>query len=235
MSPLRTGAERNSLLAVLPGPEYACLIASAQVVQLRLGQQLASPEQGFARVYFPRQAVVSMLVLMDEAKTVETALIGNEGMVGLEVFLGDGIPSDLMLVQVGGEAVGVSASTFVALAAGSLAWQEMLQRYSVALMNQIARTAGCNRMHDVRQRCARWLLMTLDRVGRDEFPMTHEFLASMLGIRRASVSGVAESLQRCELIQYRQGRIRILDRVGLEGEACEDYRLSKAPYDQIRS
>lgn len=208
-------------------------MASADAVQLTTGQDLGSPGHGFARVYFPRRAVVSMLVLMDGNKSVESAVIGNEGIVGLEVFLGDGSPRDRLLVHVGGEAVSVKAATFVALIAGSPAWQELLQRYSVALMTQIARTAGCNQMHSVSERCARWLLMTLDRVGRDDFPMTHDFLASMLGIRRASVSEAAESLQERGLIQYRLGRIRIVDRTGLEAASCEDYRLSKAAYDQI--
>jgi CRP-like cAMP-binding protein len=174
-----------------------------------------------------------MLVVMEGKKTVESAMIGNEGIVGIEVFLGKGIPRDRVLVQVPGEAVAVVASSFAALTAGNMPWLELLQRYLVALMNQIARAAGCNRLHSVSERFARWLLMTVDRVGRDEFPMTHELLASMLGIRRASVSEAAESLQARGLIQYRQGRIGILDRDGLEAAACEDYRLTKAAYDQV--
>jgi CRP-like cAMP-binding protein len=100
-------------------------------------------------------------------------------------------------------------------------------------MNQLARTAGCNRVHSVDQRCARWLLMSQDRVGRDQFPLTHEFLARMLGVRRASVSQAAEGLQRAGLIEYRQGWIHIVDRARLEQQACEDYRLSRAAYDQL--
>jgi hypothetical protein len=208
-------------------------MSCASVAHLTAGEPLGSPDQGFERVYFPRRAVVSMLVLMEGNKTVESAMIGNEGIVGIEVFLGKGIPRDRVLVQVPGEAVGVAASSFAALTAGNMPWLELLQRYSVALMNQIARTAGCNRLHSVGERFARWLLMTVDRVGRDEFPMTHEFLATMLGIRRASVSEAAESLQARGLIQYRQGRMRILDRDGLEAAACEDYRVSNAAYDQV--
>ena len=225
--------ERNLLLAALPPQEYSRLIASAQIVQLEAGQQLASPDQGFTRVYFPRRVVLSVLVLMDDNKTVECALIGNEGIAGLDVFLGDEMPRDIVLVQVAGEAVAISVAAFRTFSAANTACQELLQRYSVALMNQIARTAGCNRMHAVRERCARWLLMTLDRVGRDEFPMTQDFLAKMLGVRRASVSEAAESLQRSGLIQYRQGRIRVLNRERLEAACCEDYRLSKEGYDQM--
>jgi CRP-like cAMP-binding protein len=107
------------------------------------------------------------------------------------------------------------------------------QHYSLALMNQLARTAGCNRVHTVVERCARWLLMSEDRVGRDSFPLTHEFLAKVLGVRRASVIQTAEGLRRTGLIDYRQGWIHILDRVGLETVACEDYRLNRAAYDQL--
>jgi CRP-like cAMP-binding protein len=117
--------------------------------------------------------------------------------------------------------------------ARSLPLQHLLQRYALALMNQLARTAGCNRVHSVDERCARWLLMSQDRVGRDEFELTHEFLAKMLGVRRASVSQAAESLQRVGLIEYRQGWIHILDRTRLEGVACEDYRLTRVAYDQL--
>ena len=238
MSPVKrveygSAPERNLLLAALPPQEYSRLIACAQIVQLEAGQLLASPDQAFAHVYFPRRVVLSLLALMDDNKTVECALIGNEGFAGLDVFLGGEMPRDILLVQVPGEAVAISVAAFRTFSTANPACQELLQRYSVALMNQIARTAGCNRMHAVTERCARWLLMTLDRVGRDEFPMTQVFLAKMLGVRRASVSEAAESLRRSGLIHYRQGRIRILNRERLEAACCEDYRLSKDGYDQI--
>jgi CRP-like cAMP-binding protein len=202
-------------------------------VQLKTRQQLASPDQPTERVYFPRDAVVSMLVLMEDGKTVESAALGNEGIVGLELFLGDGRAQDVVIVQVGGEALCMSASRFRASVEGTPGLQMLLQRFSLALINQIVRTVGCNRAHSISERCARWLLMCRDRVGRDEFPLTHDFLARTLGVRRASVSEVAESLQRAGLIRYRQGRIYILDGAGLEDAACEDYGLSKAAYDRI--
>jgi CRP-like cAMP-binding protein len=225
--------ERNRLLAALPSQEYARLLACVQPVDLKTGQQLAFPERPFERVYFPRGAVVSMLVLMEDNKTVEGAVIGNEGIVGLEIFLGDGLARNILLVQIGGEAVSMPAMTFRTVVGGSLPLQVLLQRYSLALMNQMVRTAACNRMHQVNERCARWLLMSRDRVGRDDFPLTHDFLARMLGVRRASVSEAAESLQRSGLIRYRQGRLQIVNGRGLEAAACEDYRLSKAGYDQM--
>jgi CRP-like cAMP-binding protein len=125
------------------------------------------------------------------------------------------------------------AAVFRRAVGRSAALQTLLQHYSLALMNHLARTAGCNQVHSVDERCARWLLMSQDRVGRDYIPVTHDFLAKMLGVRRASVSQVAEGLQRGGLIHYRQGRIRIIDRRRLERVACEDYRLSKAAYDEL--
>ncbi len=225
--------ERNRLLAALPSQDYAHVLARLQPVHLRTRQQLAYPEMPVERVYFPRSAVASMLVLMEDGKLVESAVIGLEGIVGLEVFLGDGLARDVILVQISGDAVWMSAASFRAAVGGSVPLQLLLQRYSLALMNQIVRTAGCNRIHSVNQRCARWLLMSRDRVGRDDFSLTHEFLARMLGVRRASVSEAAEGLQRAGLIRYRQGRMQILDGPGLEAAACEDYRLSKAAYDQL--
>jgi CRP-like cAMP-binding protein len=208
-------------------------VPDLQVVHLQARQQIALPEAPIHRIYFPHDAVVSMLVLMEDGKVVESAAVGNEGMIGLEVFLGDGQARDDLIVQIGGESAVMPADVFRRAVGRSLPLQTLLQRYSLALMNQLARTAGCNRVHSVDERCARWLLATGDRVGRDEFPLTHEFLAKMLGVRRASVSQAAEALQRAGLIQYRQGWIHLVDRRRLETAACEDYRLSKAAYDQL--
>jgi CRP-like cAMP-binding protein len=229
LSPL----ERNRLLAALPADEYARLLPSLESTELKIRQQLALPEQVIERVYFPRDAVISMLVLMEDGRAVESAVVGNEGIVGLEVFLGNGVANDEIIVQVGGEALWMAAAMFRTVVRASLPMQILLQRYALALMNQIARTAGCNRVHSVDERCARWLLMSRDRLDVDEFPVTHEFLSRMLGVRRASVSEAAEGLQRAGIIQYRQGRIRILDRRRLEDAACEDYRLSRDAYDRL--
>jgi CRP-like cAMP-binding protein len=225
--------ERNRLLSALPADEYARLLPSMESTVLKIRQQLALPEQAINRVYFPRDAVISMLVLMEDGRAVESAVVGNEGIIGLEVFLGNGVASDEIMVQVGGDALWMAAATFRSVVRASVPIQLLLQRYSLALMNQIARTAGCNRVHSVDERCARWLLMSRDRLQVDEFPVTHEFMARMLGVRRASVSEAAEGLQRDGIIRYRQGRIRILDRQRLEAAACEDYRLSRDAYDRL--
>jgi CRP-like cAMP-binding protein len=225
--------ERNRLLAALPTQEYARILPELDSVQLQARQQLTALDEPTERVFFPRDAVVSMLVLMEDGKVVESAMVGNEGIVGLEVFLGNGLGREDIVVQIAGGAVSMRSTAFRTAVRQSVPMQTLLQHYSLALMNQLARTAGCNRVHSVEERCARWLLMSEDRVGRDSFPLTHEFLAKVLGVRRASVSQTAEGLQRAGLIAYHQGWIHILDRDGLESVACEDYRLSRAPYDQM--
>ena len=221
------------MLAATPPDEYARLIAQMRPVYLTSGEELAFPEEQFERVYFPRGAVVSMLVPMEDGKTVESAIIGNEGMIGLETFLGDGISRDIAIVQIDGQAGWIPTATFKDIVGSVPHLQELLQHYALALMNQIVRTAGCNRMHSVDERCARWLLMGRDRAGRSDFLLTHRFFAKMLGVRRASVSEAAERLQRAGLIRYRQGRVQILDGPGLEAVACEDYRLTQAAYDHL--
>jgi CRP-like cAMP-binding protein len=202
-------------------------------VHLDAGQRLAFPEETIEHVYFPRDAVMSMLVSMGDGKTVESAAVGNEGILGLEVFLGSGIALEETLVQISGEAARMTAILFRSAVGRSAELQDVLQRFALGLMNQIARNAGCNRVHTVEERCARMLLMSRDQTGRDDFSLTHEFLAKMLGVRRASVSQAAENLQRADLIRYRQGRIHILDGDGLENAACEDYRLTRAVYDRL--
>ncbi len=225
--------ERNRVLAALPGEDYGRLLAELARVQLTTGQQLTFPEQTIEQVLFPRDAVISMLVAMGDGKTVESAAVGNEGIVGMEVFLGNGVALDETVVQVGGEVACMTANAFRPAVAASAALQDLLHKFALGLMNQIARTAGCNRVHTVDERCARLLLMTRDQTGRDDFSLTHEFLAKMLGVRRASVSQAAESLQRAGLIRYRQGHIQILDGRGLEHAACEDYQLTRAVYDRL--
>jgi CRP-like cAMP-binding protein len=202
-------------------------------LQLKTRQRLAVPDESLEYVYFPRDAVVSMLVLMQDGKSVESAGVGNEGMLGLEIFLGNGLARDEIVVQSGGDALAMPADVFRVAVGRSMALQSLLQRYSLALMNHLARTAACNQVHSVDARYARWLLMSQDRVGWHELPVTHDFLAKLLGVRRASVSHVAEGMQRDGLIQYRQGWIQIVDRRRLERLACEDYWLTKAAYDAL--
>jgi CRP-like cAMP-binding protein len=170
---------------------------------------------------------------MENGAAIEGATLGNEGMVGLEVFLGDGTTRDEIVVQIPGDGVRIAAQVFREAVAHSSALQRLLQRYALSLMSHLGRTAGCNRVHSVEARVARVLLMSQDRVGQSVLPLTHEVLATMLGIRRASVSESAETFRRAGLIDYRRGSITILDKSGLTAMSCTDYQLTSAMYDRL--
>ena len=225
--------ERNRLLAVLPRAEYEVIVPQLADVRLSHRQTLTVRGEPMQQVYFPRGAVVSVLVDMDDGQAVEGATIGHEGILGLAVLLGDGTATDDAVCQVPGPAACMDVPEFRAACERSGRLREVLQRYTLALMGQMARTAGCNRVHPVDERLARWLLMTHDRVGADEFPLTHEFIAAMLGVRRPSVTVAAGMLQQAGLIDYRRGDMRILDRARLEEAACEDYRLTAEIYEGL--
>jgi CRP-like cAMP-binding protein len=226
--------ERNRLLAALPPAEYERLLPELEPVHLSARQLLALPDQPVSRVYFIRGAVVSLLVPMSDGSAVEGATIGNEGMVGLEAFMGDGADARLeMVTQIPGPAARIDAQLFRTLVGSSPPMQSLLHRYSLALMSQIARTSGCNRVHSVTARVARVLLMSADRVDTESFPLTHEMLAVMLGVRRASVSQAAAALQEAQVLEYRRGCMTILDRAGLKAVACEDYVLMREAYEDI--
>ena len=226
-------AEKNRLLEALASAEPAQIGAHLEPVCLHAHEVLAYPDEPLAHVYFPCDAVVTLLVPMEDGAAVEGATIGNEGLVGLGVFLGDAAPNEEMVVQIPGEAVRMRAADFRRAVARSGQMQTQLQRYTLALINQLGRTAGCNRLHSVDKRCARWLMMSRDRVGRDTFPLTHESLAGTLGVRRASVTEAAGTLQRAGIIDYHRGCITIRDSAGLEAAACEDYQLSREAYDRL--
>ena len=223
----------NRLLAALPRADYEALAPDLEDVRLAHKQSLADRGRPTTHVYFPRGAVLSILVVMADGQFVEGATIGHEGMLGLAAFLGDGTSTDDVVCQVPGEAARMGVSEFRVACERSPRLQEVLRHYTLALMGQMTRTAGCNRVHPVEERCARWLLMTHDRVGADEFQLTHEFLAAMLGVRRATVTVAAGMLHQAGLIEYRRGRMRILDRDGLQDAACEDYRLTEDIYDGL--
>jgi len=165
---------------------------------------------------------------------VEAATVGNEGLVGLAAFLGDGAMTTRCLTQIAGDAQRLSADAFVQVIAESPALAALLRRYTQAFINQLAQSVACNRLHLIDQRCARWLLMTHDRVGGgDSFDLTQEFLSYMLGVRREAVSGASRALQERGFIRYRRGHISVLDRAGLEGAACECYGDTRADYERL--
>jgi CRP-like cAMP-binding protein len=224
--------ERNRLLAALPAEEYQWLESKLERVHLESKRVLAWPMEPIRHVYFLRDGVVAFLVPMQNGMAVEGATVGNEGIVGVEVFLSDGSSGAEIVQVIPGEAVRIRAHTFREALTRSTVLRSLLNEYTQTLMNQLARTSGCNRVHPVQQRCARWLLMSSDRVGRDTFPITHDVLAILLGVRRASITQAAGRLQEAGLIAYRRGQMTICDREGLEQEACEDYRLCRERYDR---
>jgi len=227
------GPPRNRLLGALPDAELARFRPHMELVRLEQRDPLFEPEAPIRHVYFPETTVVSLVSTMENGATVEVGTAGCEGMAGLSVFLADDSSSVRAFAQVPGVAVRMETGVFVQLARESGALHQILLRYTQAFLTQVAQTAACNAAHLVEERCARWLLMTHDRVEGDAFPLTHEFLAFMLGVRRAGVTVAMGMLQDANLVRYTRGRVQILDRAGLEGASCECYRVVRAHFDRL--
>lgn len=213
----------NLLLASLPRRTYRDLLPGLVPSTLAFGDVLYEPDTRMRSVYFPGDCLVSLLTVADGHNALEVGMVGREGMVGIALALGAAVSPVRALVQGAGAALRMSSGRFASALRRSPALQDGLHGYIHGLMNQISRTAACNRFHVVEERLARWLLMTRDRLGADGFRMTHEFLAAMLGVRRVGVTEAASALQRRKLIQYTRGRIRILNGAGLEAASCSCY------------
>jgi CRP-like cAMP-binding protein len=209
------------------------LAARLEPLTFRRGQSLHEIDEPIALVYFPRSGVASVVTRMSEGGTLEVATIGNEGFVGLAVHLGDGRSPMDTFVQIPGDAVRLEVRAFRRELKTCAPLSDVIGRYAQALLTQVGQSAACNRVHPADQRCARWLLMSHDRVPGDEIALSQEFLAEMLGIRRASVTECAGTLRRQKLIDYRRARIRILDRAGLERAACECHAFIRAEHDRL--
>jgi len=225
--------ERNRLLGALPGAAYAGLLPHLDPVELTPGQVLWRPDEPLHAVYFPRTAVCSLLTPLADEAPVESATVGWEGMMGVPIVLGAPTTHTQAIGQIAGTAARVDAGRFrdwLGTADGALA---LLLRYAQALLEQTAQSVACNRKHATEERCARWLLATRERVGGDTFMLTHEFLAAMLGVRRASVTVAAGMLQRAGLITYRRGRVTILDAERLEQASCECYRVVREQHERL--
>jgi CRP-like cAMP-binding protein len=224
--------EPNRLLAALPAHEYARVIGDFEPVELTLRQLLWKSDATIRSVYFPRSCVCSLLMPLGVEMPVESATVGREGMVGVPVLLG--VPSSpaTCVAQVAGEALRVDADRVREWMDGAGELPRLMLRYAQALHDQTSQSVACNRRHEMEERCARWLLMTHDRVGSDTFALTHEFLAAMLGVRRASVTVAAGILQKAGLIRYSRGRITVLDRPGLEQASCECYHAVRERYER---
>jgi CRP-like cAMP-binding protein len=223
----------NHLLAILPREALARLQPHLESVALAFRERLYAPNEPISQVYFPCSAVVSLVLPLDGGAVIEVATVGNEGMLGLPAFLGAGSVPDEAFCQVPGQALRLGAQILRQETAGGGPLHDVLLRYTQGLMNQISQSAACNRAHSIDERCARWLLMTHDRAGRDRFPLTQEFLAQMLGVRRAGVSAAASILQRAGFIRYSRGMMTITDRPGLESAACGCYRIVRDEFERL--
>jgi len=220
----------NLMLASIPARNYRRLRGQLEPVALTFGQILYDPGEPIRHVYFPTNCLISLLTAVDKRRTLEVGMVGNEGMAGMPVVLGIGVSGVRALVQGEGHALRMSATRFRIELDRIAPLQQALFRYTYALMAQISQTAACNRFHAAGARLARWLLMTRDRVGSDSFPLTHEFLAHMLGMRREGVSEAASALKRRKLIVYSRGKIQILDVKALTAASCSCYGIVNAAY-----
>jgi CRP-like cAMP-binding protein len=223
----------NRILGALPPKEMDALRPLLETVRLACRQDLYEAGQPIDHVYFPHRGVISMVTVMPDGSAVEIATVGPEGMVGVPVFLGAEQMASKAFAQVPGEAARIEADAFRRAIAHSPALHRILLRYTLALMNQMAQNAACNRTHGVEERCARWLLMTQDRVHGDTFPLTQEFLAQMLGVRRPTVSIAAGMLAKAGLVSYVRGQMVILDREGLEAASCDCYRIIAREFERL--
>lgn len=223
----------NRVLDLLPELEHRRLIPQLSLVSMKLMQILNESQAPIAHVFFPIDGVVSAIALMENGDSVEVATIGNEGMVGLDALVGQAESPNRMMVQVDGQALRMEIAQFRTETADSSPLRLLLARYHTAFSYQVSYGVACNALHQVLQRCCRWILMTHDRVPGDDFFLTHEFLAQMLGVRRSSVTVAVNSLQKKGLIQSHRGRITVLNRTGLEDKACECYRRIQEVFKRL--
>ncbi len=224
---------QNHLLGALTAAELEALVTHLELVPMPLGEVLYEPGTQLRHAYFPTTSIVSLHYVMESGATAETAGVGNEGIVGVSLFMGGDTTSSSAVVQTAGQAYRLERRLLKQEfeRAGSL--QRLLLRYTQALITQMSQTAACNRHHSVEQQLCRWLLLTLDRVSSRELIMTQELVASMLGVRREGVTEAAGKLQRAGVISYRRGHIEVRDRSGLETRACECYGVVKKELSRL--
>lgn len=233
-SPLHRPSQ-NHLLAALPTADFDAIAPHLELVPLALGQMLYEPGTQLRHAYFPTNSIVSLHYVTETGSSAETAGVGNEGVVGISLYMGGDTTSSSAVVQTAGHAYRLDRRVLMQEFNRAGLFQRLLLRYTQALMTQMAQTAVCNRHHSVEQQLCRWLLLTLDRVPTRDLTMTQELVASMLGVRRESVTEAAGRLQTAGYIRYRRGHIGVLDRSGLERQACECYGVVKKELDRLLS
>jgi CRP-like cAMP-binding protein len=223
----------NHLLAALPEDECVGLLPHLELIPMRLGDAIYEPGIPMRHVYFPTTAIVSLLYVMEDGGSAEIAVVGNEGIVGVSLFMGGETTTSRAVVQSAGHAYRLKGELLKDAFFRAGAMQRLLLRYTQALLTQMAQTAVCNRHHSVDQQLCRWLLLSLDRLPSNELVMTQELIANMLGVRREGVTEAAGRLQHDGLIEYRRGHITVLDRAGLEARVCECYAVVKKEFDRL--
>lgn len=224
---------RNRLLAALPAPDFERLQPHLRLVPLHLGEAVYESGVALRHVHFPIDSIVSLLYVMVDGASAEIAVVGNEGVIGVSLFMGGETTPSRAVVQSAGHAYRLTGRALKEEFIRGGAMQHLLLRYTQALLTQMAQTAVCNRHHSLDQQLCRWLLLSLDRLTSDTLVMTQELIANMLGVRREGVTEAAGNLQRAGLIHYSRGRITVLDRPGLEARTCECYGVVKKECDRL--
>jgi len=223
----------NHLLAALPTTEWQRWQSQLELVDLKLGQVLYEAGCKMSFVYFPIDAIVSLLTVLEDGDSAEIAVVGNEGIVGVSLFMGGETTPSRAVVQSAGRSIRLSAHVLKSEFNISPAVMHLLLRYTQALITQMTQTAACNRHHSLDEQLCRWLLLSLDRLHGSHLVMTQELIANMLGVRREGVTEAAGRLQRAGLISYTRGKIEVLNRAGIEERSCECYAVVKKEYDRL--
>ena len=223
----------NRLLAALPGEEYERILPHLEPVAFSLGESVYESGDKLKHLYFPTTSIISLLYTMENGASAEIGIVGNDGVVGIALFMGGDTTPNRAIAQSAGGALRMKAEALRNEFIRAAQFQISLLRYTQALITQISQTAVCNRLHPIEQQLCRWLLLSHDRLQSDELKMTQELIANMLGVRREGVTYAAGHLQAEGLIKYARGRITILDRKGLEATVCECYHVVKDEYDRL--
>lgn len=224
---------QNQLLHALPAEASELLFQHLELVDMTLGEVIYESGGELSYVYFPTSCIVSLLYVMENGSSAEIAIVGNDGIVGVALFMGGGTMPNRAVVQSAGQAYRLRGQILVQAFNRHGAIHHLLLRYTQALITQMAQTAVCNRHHSIDQQLCRWLLLSLDRLPSNELNMTQELIANMLGVRREGVTEAAGKLQQAGLINYSRGRIVVLDRPGLETRVCECYQVVKTESDRL--
>jgi CRP-like cAMP-binding protein len=225
--------QENHLLKALGVSEYGRLLPHLELVPMPLGEPLYESGDALKNVYFPTSAIVSLLYVMENGASAEIAVVGNEGIVGIALFMGGETMTNRAVVQSEGHAYRLKGAHLKEEFNRGGAFQHLLLRYTLAMLSQMAQTAVCNRHHSVDQQLCRWLLLSLDRLPSNELSMTQELIANMLGVRREGVTEAAGKLQSAGLIHYSRGRITVVNRPGLEARVCECYDVVRREFERL--